>query len=83
MANYKTLHQLDMFLLLTDFVQNFDIFKNHVTELKQIPFFYIRLYTFSSVRCFCVGAWCWFVYIVDFVLIQLLFCFVLLPVLVM
>jgi hypothetical protein len=83
MPNYKTLHQLDMFLLLTVFVQNVDIFKNHVTALNQIPLFYITLYSFSSVRCFCLRAWFWFVYIVDFVLTQLLFCFFLLPTLVM
>jgi len=54
-ANYIILHQLDVFLLLRVYVQNVDIFRKHVTSLKQILLFYIKLYLFFLCSGICLS----------------------------
>ena len=66
-ANYKILHQLDVFLLLTVCVQNVDNFRKYVTSLKQILLFYIKLYLFFLCSRICLSTWYCFSYHTDFV----------------
>ena len=51
-ANYKILHQLDIFLLLTVCVQIVDNIWKHVIFQKKFLLFYIKSYLFSCVQRF-------------------------------
>jgi hypothetical protein len=73
-ANYKTFHQLDVFVQLTVCVQNIYIFRKYFTTLKQILLYYVKLYLFSL--CTDILIYFYILIFLPYYFFWLIYCFV-------